>query len=433
MKILKFGGSVLQGVQGFAKIVPILKNVNGETIVVISAFSTATQQLVTASTLASKGELAEAIQLIDALIDSFHFTIEELIETPSKRQNIHSMIDLGKKEVSDFLEGLSITKELTDRTLDALMSFGEFFSLHIVSHYLRENGIVVESIDARQFLITNDEYGNAKPIRSETKERLQQIVLPALQRSKIVITQGFVGRTLSGETTTLGKESSTTTATLLASLLHADEVVVYTNVEGIRTADPRRITNSKVIPNLSYEQASLLANEGVKLLHSSSIEPLFGTSIPLTICSLFAPEKEVTIIQSTNNFFLESTIATKVLVEHPQIVKVTLEDTSIDEENMFTGFHIAHKEQHNNYTTYYLLKKSSAEKSSFHHGEVEILTGLSIVSTNNFESFIIRKIIKVLSQTSLNLFSIQPNLVFAVFNNTTNQDVVQAIHDSIVL
>jgi len=432
MKILKFGGSVLQGVQGFAKIVPILKNVNEETIVVISAFSTATQQLVTASTFASKGELAEANQLIDALIDSFHFTIEELIETPSKRQNIHSMIDLGKMEVSDFLEGLSITKELTDRTLDALMSFGEFFSLHIVSHYLRENGIVVESIDARQFLITNDDYGNAKPIRSETKERLQQIVLPALQRSKIVITQGFVGRTLSGETTTLGKESSTTTATLLASLLHANEVVVYTNVEGIRTADPRRITNSKVIPNLSYEQASMLANEGVKLLHSSSIEPLFGTFIPLTICSLFSPEKEATIIQSTNKNFVEGTIATKVLVEHPQIVKVTLEDTNIDEENMFTGFHIAHKEQHSNCTTYYLLKKSSAEKSNFHHGEVEILTGLSIVSTNKFESSIIRKIIKVLSQTSLNLFSIQPNLVFAVFNNTTNQDVVQAIHDSIV-
>lgn len=432
MKILKFGGSVLQGVQGFAKIVPILKSVNEETIVVISAFSTATQQLVTASTFASKGDLTGANQLIDALIDSFHFTIEELIETPSKRQNIHSMMDLGKKEVFDFLEGLSITKELTNRTLDALMSFGEFFSLHIVSHYLRENGIIVESIDARQFLITNDEYGNADPIRSETKERLQQIVLPALQRSKIVITQGFVGRTLSGETTTLGKESSTTTATLLASLLHANEVVVYTNVEGIRTADPRRITNSKVIPNLSYNQASILANEGVKLLHSSSIEPLFGTSIPLTICSLFAPEKEATVIRSSIVTTDDETISSKVLIEHQEVIKITLEDSSEDEENTFTGYHIAHIEQHNNYTTYYLLKTSSAEKGNFHHYSVESLSGLSIVSTNKFESFIMRKIIKVLSQTSLNLFSIQPNLVFAVFNNTTNQDVVQAIHDSIV-
>jgi aspartate kinase len=432
MKILKFGGSVLQGVQGFAKIVPIVKSVKEETIVVISAFSTATQQLVTASTLASKGELEKANQLIDALVDSFHLTIEELIETPSKQQNIHSMIELGKKEVSDFLEGLSITRELTERTLDAVMSFGEFFSLHIVSHYLRENGITVESIDARQFLITNDEYGNAMPIRSETKDRLHQIVLPALQRSSIVITQGFVGRTLSGETTTLGKESSTTTATLLASLLHANEVIIYTNVEGIRTADPRRITNSKVIPHLSYNQASILANEGVKLLHSSTIEPLFGTSIPLTICSLFSPDKEATIIQSSKDVSIDETTTSYVIIEHPQIIKVTHRETITDVESKFIGFHIAHKEQHNDYTTYYLLKKSSADKGNLLYDVVETLSGISIVTTNKFDSSTIRKIIKLLSQTSLNLFSIQPNLVFAVFNNITNQDVVQAIHDSIV-
>lgn len=432
MKILKFGGSVLQGVQGFAKIVPILKSVNEETIVVISAFSTATQQLVTASTLASNGELEKAIQLIDALVDSFNFIIEELIETPSKQHNIQSMIELGKTEVCNFLEGLSITKELTERTLDALMSFGEFFSLHIVSHYLSEKGITVESIDARQFLITDDEYGNAKPIRSETKERLQHIVIPALQRSKIVVTQGFVGRTLSGETTTLGKESSTTTATLLASLLHANEVIIYTNVEGIRTADPRRITNSHLIPQLTYEQASLLAQEGVKLLHSSTIEPLFGTNIPLTICSLYAPEKESTIIQSKNGLTVVESDSSFVIVEHPQIYKMTVQKSKLFDENKFVGLHVAHKEHHNMYTTYYLIKKSSTEKVYLQEETIEILSGISIVSTNNFDSLTIRKIIKVLSQTSLNLFSIQPNLVFAVFNNTMNQDVVQTIHDSIV-
>lgn len=432
MKILKFGGSVLQGIQGFDRIVPILKNINEETIVVISAFSTTTQQLVTASTLASKGELDKANQLIDELVETFYHTIEELIENPTKQHSIKSMIELGKTEVCNFLEGLSITKELTERTLDALMSFGEFFSLHIVSHYLREKGISVESIDARQFLITDEEYGNANPLRSAIKERLQQIVLPALQRSSIVITQGFVGRTLSGETTTLGKESSTTTATLLASLLHANEVIIYTNVEGIRSADPRRITNSKVIRQLSYDQASVLAQEGVKLLHSSTIEPLFGSKIPLTICSLFATENESTIIQSTNTPTVEENLCSKVIIEHPQIYKITIQESNNELESKFVGFHIAHKEHHNNFTTYYLVQKTSTEKNAFQQENVEILSGISIVSTNGFDQLTIRRIVKVLGLTSINLFTIQPNLVFAVFNNTTIQDVVQTIHDSIV-
>jgi aspartate kinase len=433
MKILKFGGSVLRGSDGFAKMVPILKECKEETIVVISAFSTTTQQLVDASILASQGEITQANESLDLLVESFLFTIEELIENSAKRSNIVSMIELGKKEVQNFLEGLSITKELTERTLDAVMSFGEFFSLHIVTHFLREQGVQLESIDARQFLITNEEYGNASPIRSETKERLHSVVLPALQRSNIVITQGFIGRTQSGETTTLGKESSNTTATLLASLLHANEVIIYTNVDGIRSADPKRIPNTKVLPLLTYKDASIMAHEGVKILHLTTIEQLIGTTIPLTIRSLFSANGESTIIQSEIPETSQEPIkGAKVVIEHKNVFKLQVQSNTNFSMQRYVGFQIVHQEHHNDNDTYYLLQTGAVDASFVQKTSLETLSGVSILSTTPFDASTLRKVIRTLSQTQLHLFSIQQNLIFAVFNNSSNVDVVQTIHDSIL-
>jgi len=441
MKIIKFGGSVLRGVEGLSKMASIVKDCSSETLIVISAFSNSTQKLVNASLSASQGKLQEAQEILEILIDSFYLILDDVIVNAAKRKNISSMIELGKKEVENYLLGLSITNELTDRTLDAVMSFGEFFSLHIVSHYLREQGISLESIDARQFVITNEEYGNAKPIRSETKEKLYSVLLPAFKRNPIVITQGFVGRSLKGETTTLGKESSNTTATLLASLLYAEEVIIYTNVEGIRTADPKRIPTTKVIPTLTYSQASLLAFEGLKILHSTTIEQLSGTTIPVTICSLYKTDGEKTVVHSNvnssenslnNNQLLESNPTQIVVIEHLNVVKLSFMGTDLGNEQILQGLQVLHSEQHGTNETIYCLESNSAEQKYSNFQQSEKLTGVSIVSTNGFDAVSLRKIVRLLSQYELHIFTVQPKVVLAIFNNTTNEDVLQSIHDFVI-
>ncbi len=302
MNVMKFGGAVLRDPEGFRRMVQIVREApTGETLVVVSAFSTATRDLESAAQLAQKGLLAEAIGRVDRVVANHEALAKVLLPVGTSGEGVQSMLLEARHELVTLLNGVSTTRQLTAKTLDRILVFGEFVALHIARDVLQEAGLDVTGVDAQNIIVTTTEHGNASPLPEKTALRVEHELLPAFEKHKIVVVQGFVGRTEDGAATTMGKESSNLTATLLGSLLRADEVVIFTDVEGVRSSDPRICAETVLRPHLSYDQASIAAHHGLKLLYPTMIEPAALSGIPIRIASAEHPHGESTIIDDNQD------------------------------------------------------------------------------------------------------------------------------------
>lgn len=283
--------------EGFAAITSILQQYQHEPLLlVVSAFATVTRSLKRAATLAEQADENAALALADTILEQHELVASHLLHDEHTRKALLELLRENTKRLHEYLRGVSITRELTPRTLDAIMSYGEYFAVHITKHYLQEQGFTLAFIDAADTIVTDNRYGSAIPNRELTTQAIDKKLRPALHRSSMVITQGFVGRSATGELTTMGMESSNLTATLLGELLGAREVVIWTDVDGVRSADPRYAEHTTPLPHLSYDQAYTAAINGVKLLHPHMIEPVQRASIPLHIRSAFAPMGKGTLV-----------------------------------------------------------------------------------------------------------------------------------------
>lgn len=297
MRIMKFGGAVMKNPEGFAAITSILRQYQHEPLLlVVSAFSTVTRNLKRAATLAEQADEQAALALAKSILEQHELFASQLLQNENTRNALLALLHENTQRLCEYLRGVSITRELTARTLDAIMSYGEYFAVHIAKHYLQEQGFTLTFIDAADTIVTDNRYGSAIPDRELTINAIDKKLRPALHRSAMVITQGFVGRSSTGELTTMGMESSNLTATLLGELLGAREVIIWTDVDGVRSADPRYAEQTTPLPHLSYAQAYTAAINGVKLLHPHMIEPVQRASIPLHIRSAFEPTGKGTLI-----------------------------------------------------------------------------------------------------------------------------------------
>lgn len=297
LHVIKFGGSVLRSKAGFERMVEIIRSYESKKlVVVISAFSRSTSMLERAATYAQNGQQELALATAQTVIDEHVNISKELLSSENTAGALRHLVIEGADRIRDLLRGISITRELTDRTKDLLLGYGEFFAVHIVKHYLAEQNITLQLHDATSFMITDSNYGIAKPIEEPTKRRLEQLFIPSFEANKIVLTQGYVGSDINGNTTTMGKESSNFTATYIASLLEAEEVCIYTDVDGICNADPKLVTQASTITQLSYDEALLAAHQGLKVLYPTMIEPVLDKRIPLRIKSAFDEKSKGTVI-----------------------------------------------------------------------------------------------------------------------------------------
>lgn len=297
MRVMKFGGAVMRNPEGFAAMTAILRHYRNEPLlVVVSAFSTVTRDLKHAASLAEQGDEHEALALADTILAQHERFSQELLRDEQTREALLLLLQEHGKRLREYLRGVAITRELTPRTLDAILSYGEYLAVHLTKHYLQEQQFTVAFVDAADIIVTDDRHGAAVPNREQTAGNTEEKLLPQLHRTPMVITQGFIGRSSAGEITTMGMESSNLTATLLGELIGAQEIFIWTDVEGIRSADPRYASTTFPIPHLSYAQAHTAALNGVKLLHPDMIAPVRRASIPLHIRSAFAPEGEGTMI-----------------------------------------------------------------------------------------------------------------------------------------
>lgn len=298
MKVLKFGGSSVATPARIRSVIEILKPyLAGEVAVVFSAFGGVTDDLIHISKLALEGN-QQYKQKADQLEKRHLDAVRELLII-QKQSSILAQVKIKMNELEDVLHGVYLVKERTPRTLDYIMSFGERLSAYIISEAMKDQGIAAEYLDARTVIRTDNHFGQAK-VDFEITNKL--IIDHFTHHPDVQIITGFVGTAHTGETTTLGRSGSDYTAAIFAGALSAKGLEIWTDVDGMMTADPRLVKKAFTVPQMSYEEAMELSHFGAKVIFPATMHPAMINSIPIWIKNTFNPGFEGTVIhaESTN-------------------------------------------------------------------------------------------------------------------------------------
>jgi bifunctional aspartokinase / homoserine dehydrogenase 1 len=296
--VMKFGGTSVADADCIRKVTDIVRDAleKQSVAVVVSALAGVTDLLVEAGRCAGAGERDTVSRIFETLRDRHTVTANTLLRSASARAEF-------EKSMQGFLaEGQRVcceagkTGALTAQLADIVSSLGERLSMRLVASALMECGVASEAIDATECLVTDAHYGAANPLHELTRERCERRLRPLLRQGVVPVVTGFLGVTVDGAITTLGRGGSDYSAAILGAALHADEVIIWTDVDGVLTADPRLVEDACTIPKLSYREAAALAYFGAKVLHPKTLQPLIQLGIPVRIRNTFSPGHEGTEI-----------------------------------------------------------------------------------------------------------------------------------------
>lgn len=294
MKILKFGGSSIKTPKRISQMINIVKKAGaskGNMAVVVSAFGGITEDLITTSTIASSGNELYKTNL--EKIENRHFdAVKKLIDI-NNQSSVLTTVKLLFNELEDVLHGVLLIKELSDKSSDFILSFGERLSAYIISEAFKQSGIKTEFLDARKVIETDSSFGFALV----NIEKSSKKIIEHFNNHKLLqIVTGFIGATSKMETTTLGRGGSDYTASLFAKILNAREIEIWTDVSGVLTADPNKVKNTFPIKSMSYEEAMEMSHFGAKVIYPPTLQPAFEQKIPIRIKNTFQPDFPGTLI-----------------------------------------------------------------------------------------------------------------------------------------
>jgi aspartate kinase len=300
---MKFGGTSVGGAQAMretAVLIQQTKEAWGQVVVVASGMGSkpekVTDLLLHGADTAAAGD-GETYKHNASLMRQIHLeAIDGLLEPDGERQAVLAENGRFLARYEALCQAVYVLGELSPRALDAIGGMGEQMAVRILAAYLRQEGNKAEAIDATELIVTDDNFLNASPLLTETKEKVKGRLRPLLAQNTIPIITGFIAATRKGITTTLGRGGSDYTGAILGEALQADEVWIWTDVDGVMTADPRIVTTAKSIPVLSYREVSELAFYGAKVLHPKTMRPCIENNIPLRIKNTFNPEHPGTVI-----------------------------------------------------------------------------------------------------------------------------------------
>ena len=296
--VMKFGGTSVAddtAIDRTASIVRGRVERGLQPIVVVSAMAKVTDQLLAAAAAAARGDRNGALAITGRLRNR-HLEAAGLLVTAAAASQIHNTVDADFTALDEILRGLAAVGELTPRISDMVVSYGERISSRIVTAAFAERGIHSTHIDARHTIVTDAQYGRAIPLDEHIEQRLREHVLPQAQEGKVCVMGGFIGSTLQAVTTTLGRGGSDFTAALVGGGLEADSIEIWTDVNGIMTADPRVCPDALRVKSISFEEAAELAYFGAKVLHPATILPAVKKNIPVLVLNSHNPANEGTRI-----------------------------------------------------------------------------------------------------------------------------------------
>jgi len=293
--VMKFGGTSVGSVEALISATQIIKDAQKDwsrVVVVTSAMSGVTDLLLKSATLAAQSVGAEHAPLADAesTLREKHFSAADvLIKEEKLRAETKVEINVLILSFVDLCKAISVLGEASPRALDAVASLGERMSLRLLAAIVNDARIRAQAVESSEFIITNAHYQNAHPDLKITTEKTRGILNPLMDEGIIPITTGFIGATTDGVITTLGRGGSDYSAAIIGSVLPADEVWIWTDVNGVMTTDPRIVKEAKTLPEISYGEIAELAYYGAKVLHPKTIRPVVEAGIGLRICNTFNP------------------------------------------------------------------------------------------------------------------------------------------------
>jgi bifunctional aspartokinase / homoserine dehydrogenase 1 len=291
LRVMKFGGTSVGDASCIARVAQIVRDASreGAVVVVVSAMSGVTNRLISATAQAEAGNREQFAEIFDALRTQHEIALNALIHEDDRRGRLAVSMENVFREGERLCEGTALLRELTPRTLDCVSSLGERLSAPMVSGALAELGVTSEAIEATELIVTDSFHGGADPLMDRTREHCEARLRPLLERGVVPVVTGFIGATAHGELTTLGRGGSDYSATILGAALNADEIIIWTDVDGVLTADPRLVPDARTIPEISYREAAELAYFGAKVLHPKTLRAVVPAGIPVWIRNSFAP------------------------------------------------------------------------------------------------------------------------------------------------
>ncbi len=299
MIVCKFGGTSVGDAEAIARTASIIKaRRKRKPIVVVSALGGATNQLIQIAEQAAKGQLIGALRAVELLRDR-HLAQTELLlgGDAAAIAEVSGELSAMFDELAALAEALKTLGDLTPRSLDAIASLGEQMSSVLVVAAFRRHGQDAEHVDARQVMITDAQYTRAEPQADAIAEAAQRVVMPIVRAGRIPVMGGFIGSAEgTGVTTTLGRGGSDYSASLVGAALQAEAIEIWTDVDGMLTADPRVVPDARLIERIGFEEASELASFGAKVLHPNTIAPAVTRGIPVWVLNSRRPEGKGTLI-----------------------------------------------------------------------------------------------------------------------------------------
>ncbi len=299
MQVIKFGGSSVASAENINKVVKIVKSKtgNGRIAIVVSALGGITDLLLAAAQLASTNDEAYKTALFE--IETRHLnTVKELIPV-TQQSSVLSLVKKMCNEIEDICNGIFLLGELSARTKDKIVSYGELLSSQIIAAKLKAIDIDVQWKDSREMIFTDSNFGAAFVDFSKTNKTIESYF--ASNDCHVFILPGFISSNETGITTTLGRGGSDYTAAIIAGAVNAVDLEIWTDVSGMMTADPRIVSNIKLIPEISYQEAMELSHFGAKVIYPPTIQPVMSKNIPIWIKNTFAPTDIGTVIKREAN------------------------------------------------------------------------------------------------------------------------------------
>jgi len=297
---MKFGGTSVGSVSALSQAAVIVVRESSrwdQIVVVVSAMSGVTDALLKAATTASEKDDKTHRRIHDRLLAKYRDVVEEIIEKPEARRELFAALESLMDKFSKSCTELARLGQADVRNMDIVASLGERGCAHIFAAILSQEGIKCEAINATELIVTDDQFQNAVPQMELTQAKVSARLNPLLTSGVVPVITGFIGATEQGEITTLGRGGSDYSAAILGACLDTDELWLWTDVDGVLTADPRIVNNARVIEYLSYREVGELAYFGAKVVHPKTIQPLADRGIPIWVKNTFSSDHPGTCIR----------------------------------------------------------------------------------------------------------------------------------------
>lgn len=290
---MKFGGTSVGSAKAIANVVEITRNARVEypsVVIVTSAMSGVTNLLLAGADAAARGDMPAVHQAATEMRDKHYNAARAIIPDPGFAMQLQAEIETLISTFVSLCQAVGVLGEATPRAMDAIASLGERMSIRLLSAALNANGVPAQAVESSQLIVTDDRFQDALPDFAATTDRTRAGLFPLLERGVVPVVTGFIGATPTGITTTLGRGGSDYSAAILGAVLPAEDVWIWTDVDGVMSADPRLVPEARTIPSLTFREIGELAYFGAKVLHPKTIRPVIEAGVGLRVCNTFNPE-----------------------------------------------------------------------------------------------------------------------------------------------